>query len=391
MVDDGGESSGEDVEVIRRYSRARLLALGRRPASLAFPAAAALHTALVATVFPNTVTVAVRSRRLEVQGKEVGLLEAAIGEVKGEDLEALLLDLVRRVEAPREDEGRVASLCSELRRVLAPEFPAVTVEPYGSRASGLGLLTSDLDVHVMLGESGEDEEFNARARMWGARVRTSRLADLLYSDQAQRFRSAQAILRAKTPIVRVKDRVTALWCDLSTSSRMAVVNSALVRFCCEVEPRARALLVVVKVLGERAGVTGSGRGDHLSSYCLTILVIFYLQVRGLLHSVAQLQAVQGLQEELIEGYNFAFCRDLALLPPLSTSPFGIWPKSTLTLPTFHRVVFAHSLDKSNEGVVFPLETWHGRPFCGAGGQKLRFWPFGVPKVGVWAHFVVSNF
>jgi len=320
MVDDGGESSGEDVEVMRRYSRAQLLALARRPASLALPTAAALHPALMATIFPNTVAVDVRARGQEMQGKEVGLLEAAINEVEGEDLESLLLDLVRRVEAPREDEGRVASLCSELRRVLAPEFPSVAVEPYGSRASGLGLRTSDLDVFVMLGESREDEEFNTRARMWGAKVRTRKIADLLYSDGSQRFRSAQAILRAKTPIVRVKDRVSALWCDLSTSSRMAVVNSAFVRFCCEVEPRARALLVVVKVLGERGSLTGSGRGDHLSSYCLTILVIFYLQVRGLLHSVAQLQGVQGLQEELIEGYNFAFCRDLAQLPPLATSP-----------------------------------------------------------------------
>ena len=38
------------------------------------------------------------------------------------------------------------------------------------------------------------------------------------------------------------------------------------------------------------------------------------------------------------------------------SPFGIWPKSTLTLHTFHKVVFTHNLNKNNEKIIFPLKT-----------------------------------
>ena len=32
----------------------------------------------------------------------------------------------------------------------------------------------------------------------------------------------------------------------------------------------------------------------------------------------------------------------SFLTSISTSPFGIWPKSTLTLHTFHKVVFTHN-------------------------------------------------
>ena len=38
------------------------------------------------------------------------------------------------------------------------------------------------------------------------------------------------------------------------------------------------------------------------------------------------------------------------------SPFGIWPKSTLTLHTFHKVVFTHNLNKNYEKKNSALKT-----------------------------------
>ena len=46
----------------------------------------------------------------------------------------------------------------------------------------------------------------------------------------------------------------------------------------------------------------------------------------------------------------------ALATPLYISPFGNWPKSTLTLHPFHKVVFTHNLNKNNEKIIFPLKT-----------------------------------
>ena len=172
-----------------------------------------------------------------------------------------------------------------------------------------------------LGETKEsrDENSNMKAGTWPTwevKHKTKHVANILFSDSSERFKSAQPVVRAKTPIVRVKDRITGIRCDLNACTRMGVVNSAWVRLCTDWHPTIRHLLLVVKVFSMRHGLTGSGRGDHLTSYCLTVLVIFFLQTKSILHPVTVLQEVSDLPELQIMGYNFSFCRDQALLPPL---------------------------------------------------------------------------
>ena len=64
---------------------------------------------------------------------------------------------------------------------------------------------------------------------------------------------------------------------------------------------------------------GSGPGDHVTSYCLVLMVIFFLQVKGVLHALATLQDVPELEEVLLNDFNFSFCTDSSQLPPI---PFG---------------------------------------------------------------------
>ena len=68
-----------------------------------------------------------------------------------------------------------------------------------------------------------------------------------------------------------------------------------------------------------------------------MMVITYLQIQGVLHPLYQLQEVAGLEPKvlvlilivlvdlitplkIVNGYNFVFCTDRALLPPLSHNP-----------------------------------------------------------------------
>ena len=66
-------------------------------------------------------------------------------------------------------------------------------------------------------------------------------------------------------------------------------------------------------------ILGSGLGDHVTSYCLVLMVIFFLQIQGILHTVTTLQSVPGLEEVLVNDFNFSFCTDSSKLPPLPTS------------------------------------------------------------------------
>ena len=49
------------------------------------------------------------------------------------------------------------------------------------------------------------------------------------------------------------------------------------------------------------------------------MVIFFLQVEGVLHTLAALQSVPGLEEVLENDFNFSFCTDSSRLPRLPAS------------------------------------------------------------------------
>ena len=178
-----------------------------------------------------------------------------------------------------------------------------------------------MDIFFQLEDDQEsrDENSNPKAKKWEIKNIIKQVANILYADRSERFKSAQPIVGANIPIVRVKDRLSGIRCDLNTCTRMGVVNTSWVRFCVDHHPNIRNLLILVKTISKRQGLTGSGRGDHLTSYCLTVLVIFFLQTKGVLHSVSTLQDVPDLPELQISGYNFSFCRNKSLLPTLHKS------------------------------------------------------------------------
>ena len=174
---------------------------------------------------------------------------------------------------------------------------------------------------------GRDSPLTARRRRhW------SDLAALL--RRHARYSDAQAVTDTKMPIVTLTDTGTGIKCDLNTASRIGVLNTRFVRFCADQDPRAREVMLVVKDFCAAHGLTGSGRGDHLSNYGLTLLVVAFLQERRLLHPLHALQQVAGLGEELVEGHNFAMCTDASRLPPLPTCPH-ISNFAAMKIQTFH--------------------------------------------------------
>ena len=233
-----------------------------------------------------------------------------------ESVQNYLKNIVKDVEKSREEmEDLKVRCCRELLQVFLPEFPEAELEVYGSSASGLARRASDLDLHLRLGPP------QGAARRWlpdlcRAAPCTRRVAALL--RRHARYSDAQAVTDTKMPIVTLTDTGTGIKCDLNTASRIGVLNTRFVRFCADQDPRAREVMLVVKDFCAAHGLTGSGRGDHLSNYGLTLLVVAFLQERRLLHPLHALQQVAGLGEELVEGHNFAMCTDASRLPPLPT-------------------------------------------------------------------------
>ena len=91
------------------------------------------------------------------------------------------------------------------------------------------------------------------------------------------------IANARTPIIRLKERRTGIKCDINVVSRMGVKNTEYVDFCRELDPRCLPLISILKYFSSTPEITGRGKGGHMNSYTLVLMVIFFLQKKNILH------------------------------------------------------------------------------------------------------------
>ena len=170
----------------------------------------------------------------------------SISSSKVEDLEARLVEFVKLVEISEGEAMKRANFRQCLEEVLAEYFPSVEIQPFGSSACGLGLIQSDLDLHVELNTS--------IAKSLDRKEKTEALAQVLWTHK--RFRNALPILDCRTPIVQLRDKKTGIKCDLSGCSSMGVLNTKYVKFCLDFDPRARTLAMVIKCFAKKHHITG---------------------------------------------------------------------------------------------------------------------------------------
>ena len=186
------------------------------------------------------------SQNYSWQGLDTNAHGKSIVTSKVEDLEARLVELVKLVEISEGEAMMRANFrhCSE--KVLVKYFPSVEIQPFGSTACVLGLTGSDIDLHVELNTS--------IARSLDRKEKTEALAQALWAHK--RFRNALPILDCRTPIVQLWDKKTGMKCDLSSCSRMGVLNTKFVKFCLDSDPRARTLALVIKCFAKKHHITG---------------------------------------------------------------------------------------------------------------------------------------
>ena len=191
------------------------------------------------------------------------------------------------------------------------------------------------------------------------------------------------ILHARVPIIKFIHRTSGVHCDISFRNRSSVANSEFIRVCTDSDPRVRELLVTLRYFCKLHGLAGGGGGLRMSNYALTLLAILFLQLvePPLLLPVVELQDLPGLARDDIAGWNCAFPRDPALLPPRPPSPhsslqllqqFLAWVTSlhwhqVVLCPFLGRVISRDSLqDPAFLAANFPP----GQSFLGPEGLQL---------------------
>jgi len=240
---------------------------------------------------------------------DFGVIEV-LERMEDANLEDQIVKFQKLVDMTEEQLEAMKDVSDALEKVLKSEFPDCKAFPFGSSASGLGFRDSDLDIHVELGVNAKDESFYVKVGMWGDKFRTRKVCDIL--KRAERFKSAVPVVNARTPIIRLKERRTSIKCDINVVSSMGVKNTEYLAFCNEQDTRFLPLVSILKYFCRMQEITSSGKGDHLNSYTLVLMVIFFLQSKNILHSVEALQ--KGVEEEEVDGWNFALNREKSQLP-----------------------------------------------------------------------------
>jgi len=152
---------------------------------------------------------------------------------------------------------------------------------------------------------------------------------------------------------------------------MGVKNTEFLKFCSSLDDRFRILVSILKYFCSQHGIVSSGKGDHMNSYTLVLMVLFFLQKKRILYPLADLQ--DGIEREEIEGWNFAFCRDISTLQELRPNPCSL---SKLLTEFFVFYVNFHY-----DNVICPLTGQTVKKYNMAQGIYLHKMLEGAPSFG----------
>ncbi|KAF8513086.1 hypothetical protein JB92DRAFT_2925360 [Gautieria morchelliformis] len=173
---------------------------------------------------------------------------------------------------------------SRVQKVIKDKFGAAYfVESFGSTRYGVSSATSDLDLVIM------DPRFQTG---FHPKNRPSQLPAVYDVKQVARmlsksgFNQVLPIPKATVPIVKFRDPATGLECDLNTNDRLGLWNTRLISTYCDLHSDlVRPMIMIIKRWAKSHGLNDpSGRSGPVtfSSYALVLMVIGFLQVKGVL-------------------------------------------------------------------------------------------------------------
>lgn len=250
--------------------------------------------------------------RQEVRKPSAVPVQAPVFAARG--WEAEILELLGRISPTPQSEAAVASIARMVQRAIRPILPEAEVAGFASsnplNGTAFGVAVPEVDIVISV--SPTTAQGRLQERFGPYRSSTNALdvrklqksairacTDRLVASGAFKFR--RSAFRGSEPKVtliallapEVSEGLltaTSIPINISVNALTPLHSAALLTECGQIEPRAKALILLVRRWAKDRGLSHAAKG-HLSPYCWALLCIFYLQA--------------GLDEE--EG---------ALLPPI---------------------------------------------------------------------------
>lgn len=178
-------------------------------------------------------------------------------------------------------------LYNTVHSLLNKHFPSASLQRFGSTENGFSLRGADLDFCVITPSKttllSQDSHVSKTTHIIEDPSQfVSLFGEKLRMDP--RFSANIKILsRARVPIIKLKDSVTGLSCDIGVNNALALYNTKLLKVYGEIRynesPIVVQLALLVKFWAKQRELNDPYWGT-LSSYCYLMMVIYYLQQRS---------------------------------------------------------------------------------------------------------------
>ncbi|KAG2385911.1 hypothetical protein C9374_003060 [Naegleria lovaniensis] len=126
----------------------------------------------------------------------------------------------------------------------------------------------------------------------------SQLAQFLESKL--HYSDVQGIFTARIPIVKFTEPTLKLHCDVGVNNILAVYNTKLVGVYCDTDIRCRQLIFFLKLWIKQRCINDP-YGGTLSSYTLTLMIIHFLQLNGVLPYLQDKSIFTNITSRTVDG------------------------------------------------------------------------------------------
>ncbi|XP_062595778.1 uncharacterized protein LOC134257153 [Saccostrea cucullata] len=231
------------------------------------------------------------------------------------------------------------TICKTLEDALTPFFPGMTVNQFGSSVNGFGIKGCDMDIFIDLSKLGipcrtgnvtlpfvkdlYTLKKKAKAPLTQVDVDGMRNLDKLkliqriLTEHAPTCMESQIIPSQRCPILRFTDYNSQIKCDLSINNKLALQNTRLLQTFSLFDARIKPLVYTIRYWAKVKDVAGNPKASNrLSSYALTMLVIYYLMntTPPVLPPVEELARMCGRERTIIDQWDCSFVSS-QFMPP----------------------------------------------------------------------------
>lgn len=200
--------------------------------------------------------------------------------------------------------------CRQVESALSGLFPLAVVLPFGSSVNSFGHRESDLDMTLELAGDGTTQGGSGRLVFQGKQSSTAANPRLTLQRRMEVMAElidhflpgcsqVQRILNARVPIIKYRQELTAIDCDLTMSNRSGYHMSRMLHLYGSSDSRVVPLVGAVRRWARCRGITCSHAGRWLTNFSLTMMVLTYLMNTSppVLLPLTALQVMPDIDEE----------------------------------------------------------------------------------------------